>query len=144
MPSASCLSASAAAHRLGISIKALRLYEKRGLLAPGRTPAGYRAYGPAVLDRAAQIVALRGLGLSLAQIARVMASDPSGLDRALAAHQQGLANQMQKLASTLGRCARFASGASAHGRCHRIAVARYSLQIPAAATCLQFDRGALK
>jgi len=40
------LSASKAAERLGVTIKALRLYEQRGLLVPGRTVAGYRAYGP--------------------------------------------------------------------------------------------------
>jgi DNA-binding transcriptional MerR regulator len=101
--SAPSLSASAAANRLGISIKALQLYEKRGLLAPGRTAAGYRAYGPDVLDRAAQIVALRALGLSLSQIARVLASDPTSVDVALAAHEQALASQLQRLASTIGK-----------------------------------------
>jgi DNA-binding transcriptional MerR regulator len=40
------LSASAAAKRLGISAKALRLYEQQGLIFPNRTTAGYRAYGP--------------------------------------------------------------------------------------------------
>ncbi|WP_154585732.1 MerR family transcriptional regulator, partial [Burkholderia cenocepacia] len=34
------LNASAAAARLGVSIKALRLYERRGLITPERTPAG--------------------------------------------------------------------------------------------------------
>ena len=40
------LSASEAAERLGVSTKALRLYEQRGLVTPRRTAAGYRAYGP--------------------------------------------------------------------------------------------------
>lgn len=99
----SSLSASAAARRLGISIKALRLYEKRGLLAPGRTAAGYRAYAPDALDRAAQIVALRALGLSLAQIARALEGAPSSLDLALAAHEQALTSQMRQLADTIGK-----------------------------------------
>lgn len=34
------LNASAAAARLGVSIKALRLYEQHGLVTPERTPAG--------------------------------------------------------------------------------------------------------
>ena len=42
----SLLSASDAASQLGVTTKALRLYEQRGLMAPGRTPAGYRVYGP--------------------------------------------------------------------------------------------------
>jgi len=45
------LSASAAAARLGVSVKALRLYERHGLVAPERTPAGYRVYGPDELAR---------------------------------------------------------------------------------------------
>ena len=44
--SAQFLNPSAAARRLGVSAKALRLYEQRGLVAPSRTPAGWRAYGP--------------------------------------------------------------------------------------------------
>ena len=60
------LSASEAAMRLGVSAKALRLYERQGLVTPGRTVAGYRAYGPDDLARAAEVAALRALGLSLA------------------------------------------------------------------------------
>ncbi|MDP1639637.1 MAG: MerR family transcriptional regulator [Hyphomicrobium sp.] len=44
--SAQFLSASEAASRLGVSAKALRLYEQRGLIAPIRSAAGWRAYGP--------------------------------------------------------------------------------------------------
>ncbi|MBS0614400.1 MAG: MerR family transcriptional regulator [Proteobacteria bacterium] len=40
------LNASEAAGRLGVTAKALRLYEQRGLISPRRTAAGYRAYGP--------------------------------------------------------------------------------------------------
>jgi len=64
--STSCLNASEAAGRLGVSIKALRLYEQQGLVTPGRTAAGYRAYGPTNMVRAAEVVALPALGLSLA------------------------------------------------------------------------------
>jgi DNA-binding transcriptional MerR regulator len=81
------LNPSEAAKRLGVSAKALRLYEQRGLIAPIRTDAGWRAYGPAEMARAAEIVALRALGLSLAQVARVLAGDSQELEPALAAHQ---------------------------------------------------------
>lgn len=50
---------SAAAKRLGVSPKALRHYERHGLLEPIRTAAGWRAYGAAEMERAAEIVALR-------------------------------------------------------------------------------------
>ena len=76
MSSAHYLTASEAAASLGISPKALRLYEQRGLLRPGRTRAGWRSYGPIEMARAAEIAALRALGLSLAQVARVLDGDP--------------------------------------------------------------------
>ena len=52
------LNPSEAAKRLGVSAKALRLYEQRGLIAPVRTMAGWRIYGPAEMARAAEIAAL--------------------------------------------------------------------------------------
>ncbi len=54
-PSASFLSASEAASRLGVSAKALRLYEQCGLIAPIRSAAGWRAYGPDEMRRAREI-----------------------------------------------------------------------------------------
>jgi DNA-binding transcriptional MerR regulator len=95
--SAQFLSPSAAAQRLGISAKALRLYEQRGLVAPSRTPAGWQAYGPDEMARAAEIVALRALGLSLAQIARALGDDPQGLEPALAAHQATLESRVRQM-----------------------------------------------
>ena len=70
--SAQFLNPSEAAIRLGVSAKALRLYEQRGLIAPLRTAAGWRTYGPGEMARAAEIVALRALGLSLNQVAGVL------------------------------------------------------------------------
>ena len=78
-PSSHFLAASQAASRLGVSAKALRLYEQRGLVAPVRTEAGWRAYGPDQMARAGEIAALRNLGLSLTQVARVLSGDQHGL-----------------------------------------------------------------
>ena len=40
------------AERTGVTIRALRYYDKIGLLPPGAvSPAGYRLYGPAELER---------------------------------------------------------------------------------------------
>jgi len=91
---------SEAAKRLGVSAKALRLYEQRGLVAPHRTPAGWRAYGPEQMAEAAEIVALRRLGLSLAQIKRALGGEPQGLEPALAAHQAILEAQIRELVGT--------------------------------------------
>jgi DNA-binding transcriptional MerR regulator len=95
------LNPSEAARRLGVSAKALRLYEQRGLVVPVRTAAGWRIYGPAEMARAAEIAALRALGLSLAQVARALRGDPEYLELALAAHQAALEGQVHRLADTI-------------------------------------------
>jgi DNA-binding transcriptional MerR regulator len=109
-PGVKPLSASQAASRLGVSVKALRLYEQRGLLSPNRTSAGWRSYGPMQMIRAGQIASLRGLGLSLAQVGRVLEGDSSALECALAAHEERLADQAQEIANTLSRVRRLRSG----------------------------------
>jgi DNA-binding transcriptional MerR regulator len=99
--SARFLNASEAASRLGVSAKALRLYEQRGLIAPARTAAGWRAYGPDQMRRAAEIVALRALGFNLTQVARVLKGDPQGLEPALATHQAVLECRLHELVGTI-------------------------------------------
>ena len=95
------LNASDAARRRGISTKALRLSEQRGLLAPVRSDAGWRAYGPEDLERASEIVALRALGFSLAQVARILKGDASGLEPALAAHQASLEARLREVVAAM-------------------------------------------
>ena len=58
------LSPAETAKRFGISIKALRLYEQRGLLKPlraanGSAGAAWRVYGPDQVARLHQILAVR-------------------------------------------------------------------------------------
>jgi DNA-binding transcriptional MerR regulator len=93
-------SPSEAARHLGVSAKALRLYEQRGLVTPGRTAAGWRTFGAAEMARAAEVVALRALGLSLADVARVLGGDAGCLQPALAAHQARLETRIRALAGT--------------------------------------------
>jgi len=100
------LNPSEAAKRLGVSAKALRLYERRGLIAPIRTSAGWRAYGPADMMRASTIVQLRALGLSLAEVACVLAGDARAIEAALAMHQATLEGRVRQLADTIGRVRR--------------------------------------
>jgi DNA-binding transcriptional MerR regulator len=101
--SARFLNASEAARRLGVSAKALRLYEQRGLLEPVRSAAGWRAYGPDQMRRAGEIAALRALGFSLAQVTRVLRGDPQGLEPALAAHQAALEGRLRQLGGMIER-----------------------------------------
>ena len=101
--SAPFLNPAEAARQLGVSIKALRLYEQRGLLAPLRTATGWRTYGPAEMARAGEIAALRALGLSLAAVAQVLSGDPARLDQALAAHQAALEGEVRRLADNIAK-----------------------------------------
>lgn len=104
--SAQFLNATEAARRLGVSIKALRLYEERGLIVPVRTSVGWRTYGPAEMQRAGEVAALRSLGLSLAQIGRVLDGGTQQLAPALAEQQALLEAQTQDLHDTVEKVRR--------------------------------------
>ena len=90
-----------AARQLGVSTKALRIYETRGLLTPTRTAAGWRTYGPDAMARAGQIIALRALGMGLDQIGCVLAGDALALERALTAQRNVLEGQIGMLGESL-------------------------------------------
>lgn len=92
---------SEAAKQLGVSTKALRLWERHGLIKPIRTAAGWRTYSPSAMARAAEIAALRQLGLSLAQVGRVLGGNADALEPALAAHQAALEGRVRQLADTI-------------------------------------------
>jgi DNA-binding transcriptional MerR regulator len=63
----------AIAERAGVPAKTIRFWEDEGLLPPPvRTPAGYRDYGPAVLDRLGFIRHAQAAGFSLAAIRQVL------------------------------------------------------------------------
>ncbi|KJC45091.1 MerR family transcriptional regulator [Bradyrhizobium sp. LTSP885] len=100
------LSPSEAARQLGISAKALRLYEERGLIAPVRTPAGWRAYGSAEMARGAEIVELRALGLSLGEVARILRGDADILARVLAAHESALEERIRQSGDSIAKIRR--------------------------------------
>jgi hypothetical protein len=61
------------------------------------------------MARATEIVSLRALGLSLAQIARVLGGDPSDLEAGLAAHEARLQSQAQQIAGALDKVRRIRS-----------------------------------
>lgn len=54
--------------RTGLTSRAVRFYEARGLITPLRTYNGKRLFGAAELERVHQIVVLKSAGLSLAQM----------------------------------------------------------------------------
>ncbi len=88
------------AQLLGITPKAIRHYQKVGLLAePERTEAGYRLYGAQDLLRLQRIRRLQALGLSLKQIKAVL-GDPNHehtLREVLQSLDAELSNQIKEL-----------------------------------------------
>lgn len=85
--------------RTGLTSRALRFYEARGLLAPLRTHNGRRLYGSAELERINQLVALKKAGLTLAQIGRVTERRPIDLARLVDAQLEALTVQATALAN---------------------------------------------
>jgi DNA-binding transcriptional MerR regulator len=60
---------------VGVTTKALRHYERVGLLAPARTGGGYRQYSYADMQRLERVLGLRALGFSLKDVAAVIDAD---------------------------------------------------------------------
>ncbi len=82
----------------GVTRRTLRYYDQIGLLRPARTtPAGYRIYGPAEVDRLQQILFYRALGLALPAV-RAALDDPSfRRQEALQSHLEELEGRRRAL-----------------------------------------------
>ena len=76
------------ARRSHLSLKALRLYDERGVLVPSRVDqeSGYRYYDTAQLDDARLVVMLRQLQLPLAAVKELLACDPADAATRIAEH----------------------------------------------------------
>jgi len=99
------LSPAETAKRFGTSIKALRLYEQRGLLTPLRTSNGstgsaWRVYGPDQIARLHRILTLKSIGLPLSQIGGLLASTEA-LDPILALQEKSLERDAERVAKAL-------------------------------------------
>ena len=86
-------STRAFAELTGVTVKALRHYERMGLLGPMRTRARYRRYAFADLQQIERILALKSLGLSLTSIKLVLKRGPVGLE----AHRAMLEDRRARL-----------------------------------------------
>ena len=69
-----------AAELAGMSVQALRFYERRGLLAPARTGGGVRRYSDADIARLRRIGSLIAEGINLTGIARVLGLEADNAD----------------------------------------------------------------
>ena len=78
------------ARRSRLSVKALRLYDELGVLAPARvdTDSGYRYYSDTQLETARLVAMLRQLDVPLATIRELLVCDPLDAAEQIAAHWQ--------------------------------------------------------
>lgn len=81
----------------GLSVKALRLYDKLGLLPPTMIDlaSGYRYYGRDQRHAAPRIRSLRSLHMPLAEVGRLLRTeDPATVERILDHHRRYLAEKI--------------------------------------------------
>ncbi|MFO7321539.1 MAG: MerR family transcriptional regulator [Chloroflexota bacterium] len=85
------------ARKAGVSVRTVRYYDHVGLLKPaGYTPAGRRLYDEAAFARLQQILTLKLIGLSLDEIATVLATE-SSIAALLERQRQALQRQVSHL-----------------------------------------------
>lgn len=86
----------------GVTVRALHVYDRLGLLPPAaRTDAGYRLYGEAQLERLEQILALRFVGFRLEHIKELLQGPKWPLVVALRMQREIIAQQRRKLATAM-------------------------------------------
>lgn len=97
------LTAADCAREIGLTTRALRVYEDRGLLTPARTAKGWRVYGPTEIARLNEILTLRSMGLSLSQIGTVLESGGTDFATLLHMQEQQLSERRRDIDAALAR-----------------------------------------
>jgi phosphoribosylaminoimidazole-succinocarboxamide synthase len=86
------------AEMAGVSVRTLHHYDRIGLLPPAATsPAGYRLYSDADLERLQQVLFFRELGFSLHDVKAIVDSPTFDRAEALRAHRRLLVEQQGRL-----------------------------------------------
>ena len=93
--------AAETARLLGLTVKALRVFERYGLVHAQRTAAGWRVYGANELLRLQQIIWLKRLGLKLTQIGAILHDQNVDLDRLLALQEEVLLDRKRSVDQAL-------------------------------------------
>ncbi|MBI3653236.1 MAG: MerR family transcriptional regulator [Acidobacteria bacterium] len=90
--------ASEFAKLTGVTVRTLHHYDRLGLLQPsGRTAAGYRLYGERDFARLQQIVTLKFIGFSLAQIKAILNQSTDDLANALRVQREIIEDKLAQL-----------------------------------------------
>jgi DNA-binding transcriptional MerR regulator len=96
------LTAAECSRRIGLSVRALRLYEDRGLIFPRRTAKQWRLYGVQEIARLNEIRALKALGLSLSGISTLLKGQTTDLKRTLVLQHDALREARNRIDRGLG------------------------------------------
>lgn len=82
----------------GVTVRAVRYYHQRGLLAePARDASGYRRYDAQAVADLIRIKVLADAGVPLAQVRRLLAADPDGFSAAVAGIDRALQQRIGDL-----------------------------------------------
>lgn len=90
------------AGRAGVSVRALRYYEEKGLLRPERTPSGYRVFSDSDVQTVRHIQTLLTAGLGLDLIREIL-SCMHGESLLLADCRERLERERQRLTADIDR-----------------------------------------
>jgi len=94
---ADSLDIAAVTRLTGLTARALRFYEARGLVSPLRTASGRRHYDAQALERLNLILSLKKAGLTLAQIQRLTAQRRIDLNGLITAQLDHLEQQARRI-----------------------------------------------
>src|SRR4030095_11896003 len=96
----------------GVTVKAIRHYHQRGLLAePPRDSSGYRRYSAEHANELVKIKTLAEAGVPLARIKELLAADPDRFATAIAEIDRTLQQRADQLQRTRERIRRLRGGA---------------------------------
>lgn len=91
------------ARATGLTIRTLHHYDDIGLLVPARTEAGHRVYSRADVERLYRVVALRGVGMALDEIAAVLDDEGVSLIDTVRRHMAAVERDIEQRRRLLDR-----------------------------------------
>ncbi|MFP5077641.1 MerR family transcriptional regulator [Rhizobium sp. YIM 134829] len=107
------MTAAQCAKRMGLTVRALRVYEQIGLIRPLRTGKNWRLYGPAEIARLNEVLTLKRLGLSLPAIANLLRGKVTDFERMLAMQKHVLEERQDRVQASLALVAALAAKVAA-------------------------------
>lgn len=95
------MTAAECAREIGMTVRALRVYEDHGLLSPQRSAKNWRLYGAREVSRLNEILTFKAMGFNLARITELLSGHESATDDMLALQQARLTDHRKRLDGSL-------------------------------------------